>query len=353
MTPRGPRGGPRPGPSVGDGGFVLALVVLMLFAIAVIGAAGYLVVNSEARMARYTSQGEGALAIARGGLHRFVAEQLGEVADSSVYAIGGGEARVRARRVATLSPTVDLYFVRATGAIVDPLLPDVPARRVVGAYAYHRKRPVPLHAAVVLNVQQFRVGTGADARVSGTDIGASECPAGAAPPIGGVIARSSVVAPPGRIAGAPTTQTWSGGYAQFMTQMGVRWDVLSNPSFPVDFEDVIPDYSTLPASAFPVIRWNGNFQGVPPRSGRGVLIVTGEFDSTPMFHWAGIILAGWVDQRIMGSLDGILAGGFANVDPHTEVETTGPIGYHSCHVARANEALSYLELVDDVVFEVD
>jgi len=346
------KAGDVPEPRSRDGGFVLALVVLMLFAITIIGGAGYLVVNAEGRMARYAGQGEEALAVARGGLHRFVAEQLGGVADSSVYAMGGGEARVRARRVAALGPATDLYFVRAEGVVTDPILPGAPARRTVGAYAYHRKRPVPLRAAVVVNAQQFRVAT--STYVTGVDTGATECPGGAAPPIGGAIARSSVVAPAtGSLSGSPASATWAGGYAQLMAEMGVRWDVLSAPSFPVDFENLIPDFSTLPANAFPVIRWNGNFMGVPPRSGRGVLIVTGEFDSTPMFHWSGIVLAGWVDQRIMGSIDGMLVGGFANVDPHTQVETTGPIGYHSCNVARANEALSHLELVDDVVFEID
>ena len=47
------------------GGFVLALVVLMLFAISVAGAAGYLVANTEFRMAKYSGQGAEALTVPR------------------------------------------------------------------------------------------------------------------------------------------------------------------------------------------------------------------------------------------------------------------------------------------------
>jgi hypothetical protein len=334
------------------GGFVLALVVLMLFAISIMGGAGYLIVNSEARMSRYATQGEEALAIARGGLHRFVSEQLGVVADSVRYVIGAGETLVTARHMATLDPLTDLYFIRSEAAIVDPFAPDTPARRVMGAYAHHRRRPVPLHAAVVLSVEDFTVEN--NATVSGVDIGGAVCPGGTAPSIGGAIAREDVdVNGSGTLVGTPPGQLWSGGYSQFMTQMGLRWDVLSDPAFPVDFEDVQPDFSTLPADSFPVLRINGSFLGTSSRSGRGVLIVRDEFDANPSFTWEGIVLAGWVDERIMGNIEGMLAGGFSGTEPNGGVEArNGDIRYHSCNVRRANESLSHLELIPNTLFEV-
>lgn len=332
------------------GGFVLALVVLMLFAISIMGGAGYLIVSSEARMARYATQGEEALAIARGGLHRFVSEQLGVVADSMRYAIGAGETLVTARRMSALDPVTDVYFIRSEAAIVDPFAPGTPARRVVGAYAHHRRRPVPLHAALVLSVEDLLVGN--NSTVSGIDIGGAVCPGGGAPPIGGAIARDDIDRT-GTLQGVPEEQYWSGGYSEFMTRMGLRWDVLSDPGFPVDFEDVQPDFSTLPADSFPVIRINGNFHGTSPQSGRGVLIVRDEFDANPSFTWEGIVLAGWVDERIMGNIEGLLIGGFSGTEPYDEVEIrNGDILYHSCNVRRANESLSYLELIPNTLFEV-
>ena len=332
------------------GGFVLALVVLMLFAISIMGGAGYLIVSSEARMARYATQGEEALAIARGGLHRFVSEQLGVVADSVRYAIGAGETLVTARRMSALDPVTDVYFIRSEAAIVDPRMPGTPARRVVGAYAHHRRRPVPLHAALVLSVEDLLVGNGSN--VSGVDIGGAVCPGGAAPDIGGAIAREDIDVT-GTLVGTPPAQLWTGGYSQFMTQMGVRFDVLSDPSFPVDFEDVQPDFSTLPADSFPVVRVNGSLIGTSPWSGRGVLIIRDQFDANPNFTWEGIVLAGWVDDRVMGNIEGMLIGGFSGTEPHDEVETrNGDIRYHACNVRRANESLSYLDLIPNTLFEV-
>ncbi|MCA1792224.1 MAG: hypothetical protein LC667_20965 [Thioalkalivibrio sp.] len=305
-----------------DAGFVLALVVLMLFAIAMAGGAGYLVVSAEARMARFSTQGEEAMALARGGLHRFVSEQLGAVAPTAVYAFGGGEAMVVARRVARVDATTDVYFVRSEGSVADPLAAGSPARRVVGAYAYHRKRPLPLHAAVVLNVENFEVDGGAT--VSGIDMGVG-CPGGVAPSIGGAIARDDIDSS-GTLTGTPPAQYWTGGYTQFMSQIGLRWDVL---------------------------RVNGNLNANPTWNGRGVLIVTGRFRSVPPFNWSGIILAGWVDDRIRGSIEGMLVGGFANLYTSDDVEAQGSIRYHSCNVARANEAMSYLELIENTLFELD
>lgn len=332
------------------GGFVLALVVLMLFAISIMGGAGYLIVSSEARMARYATQGEEALAIARGGLHRFTSEQLGVVADSMRYAIGAGETLVTARRMATVDPVTDVYFIRSEAVIVDPFAPGTPARRVVGAYAHHRRRPVPLHAAVVLSVEDLLVGN--NSTVSGIDVGGAVCPGGAAPSIGGAIAREDIDVA-GTLVGTPPAQLWGGGYSQFMTQMGLRFDVLSDPTFPVDFEDVQPDFSTLPADSFPVVRINGSLNGTSPWSGRGVLIVRDQFDANPSFTWEGIVLAGWVDDRVMGNIAGMLVGGFSGTEPHEEVEIrNGEIRYHSCNVSRANESLSYLELIPNTLFEV-
>ena len=127
----------------------------------------------------------------------------------------------------------------------------------------------------------------------------------------------------------------------------------ADTQYRVDFEDVRPDWSSLPADSFPVLRVNGSLNASAPWSGRGVLIVTEQFEANPSFIWSGIVLAGWVDDRIMGAIDGMLVGGFSTSDPYDEVQTRGPIRYHSCNVARANESLSYLELIENTLFELD
>ncbi len=338
---RGPR------PTSGEGGFVLALVVLMLFAISVMGTAGYLMVSAETRMARYATQGEEALAIARGGLQRFVSEQLGVVADSGRYAIGGGEALVTARRVSVVDASTHVYFIRSEASVVDPLLPDTPARRVVGAYAYQRRSPLPLHAALVVRVEELDV----DGTVSGDDFGGAVCPGGTAPSIPGAVAEDDIDVD-GTLTGSPPALLWSGTHADFLEQSGIRWDFLADPSVPVDFEDVRPDFGALPAGSCPVLRINGSRHFNASWSGRGVLIVTEEFDANPSFSWDGIVLAGWIDDRIRGDIDGMVVGGFSSSQPYDAVEADGDIRYHSCNVSRANASLSYLELAQNTVFEV-
>ncbi len=326
------------------GGFVLALVVLMLFAISVMGTAGYLMVSAETRMARYATQGEEALAIARGGLQRFVSEQLGVVADSGRYAIGAGEAVVTARRVSVVNASTHLYFIRSEGSVVDPLLPDTPARRVVGAYAYQRRSPLPLHAALVARVEELDV----DGTVRGDDIFGVFCPGGAALSIPGAVAEDDIDVN-GILTGTPPALLWSGTHADFLDQSGIRWDVLSDP---VDFEDVRPDFGSLPADSFPVLRINGSRHFNGSWSGRGVLIVTEQFDANASFSWEGIILAGWIDDRIRGDIEGMVVSGFDASQPFDEVESDGSIRYHACNVSRANASLSYLELAQNTLFEV-
>jgi glycine cleavage system regulatory protein len=79
--------------AVERGGFVLVFVVMMLFAISVAGAAGYIVVNTEFAMARSSDEGAEALAVARAGLHRFVAEQLGVVGNGVTMQLKRTEPR--------------------------------------------------------------------------------------------------------------------------------------------------------------------------------------------------------------------------------------------------------------------
>jgi len=328
----------------------MALVVLLLLAISLAGAAGYLVVSSEFTMARHAGQGGEALAVARGGLYRFVAEQLGPVADSARYAIGNGEAAVTARKLAEVDALTDVYYVRSEGFVIDPTIPDAPAARVVGGYAYHRRRPLRKHGTVVIDVQNLQV-LPPGGSVTGHDVGGATCPGGAAPSIAGAIGRNNVTGPPGLRTGSPADEVWPGGYPQLLSRIGLRWDVLADPAFPVDYEDAPPSWGSIPADQFPVVRYNGSLHATAAWSGRGVLLVTGRFDSSDSFRWDGIVLAGWVDERIDGDIDGMLVGGFANHAPYTQTQIRGAIRYHSCNVDRANESLSYLELVESSLFE--
>jgi len=336
------------------GGFVLVFVVMMLFAISVASATGYIVVNTEFDMARSSDEGAEALSVARAGLHRFVAEQLGVVGDSVTYATGTGVALITTRKLGVVDSDTDLYYVRSEGTVSNIFTPTSPARRMVGAYAYHHRRPLPNLAALVVTSASAGAGnSGVDGIVTGNDQnGSSDCSAAAGPDIAGAIARTSTVSS-GTLQGSPAGRTL-GSYTNIYDSIGLRWDVLSHPSFPVDFVNVEPNWATIPSDSFPVIRVTTTpFTGAG-WDGRGVLIVTGELDVTSSFYWDGIVLAGAMDDIHEGHVDGMVVGGLSAQNPKSPVvfQSGGWVRYYSCTVWDANESLSYLELLSDTEWEI-
>ena len=332
------------------GGFVLAFVVFMLFAVSVAAATGYVVVNAEFNMAQHATHGAEALAVARAGLERFIAEESGVVGDSVSYALGDGVALITTRKVFSVDSLTDVYHVRSEGTVADLFAPNTPARRVVAAYATHRRRPLAHHAVLMISSQEINADN------SGTIHGfdhdtALQCAGGGAASITGGIARVAVTEDsPSQLQGSPEGEVWAGGYTQMLDSIGLRWDVLSDLDFPVEFDDVWPNWGSLPADSFPLVRRTGwtTANGV---HGRGVLIVVGMFDGGSNFSWDGIIIAQDVDDYIEGDLRGLLVGGLNANNFYNTIWWRGDAEYHSCNVYKANETLSYLELVENTVYE--
>jgi hypothetical protein len=161
----------------------------------------------------------------------------------------------------------------------------------------------------------------------------------------------------GTLQGSPAGQSGApyNTYANTYAAVDLRWDVLSHPSFPVDFVDIQPNWASLPADSFPVVRvTNASFTGAG-WNGRGVLIVTGELDVVSSFYWDGIILAGAIDDIHEGHVDGMVVGGLSAQNPKTPVvfESGGWVRYYSCNVWDANESLSYMELLPDTEYELN
>lgn len=343
------------------GGFALAMVVFLLFAIAVAGATGFQVVSNEFTMATQNRDSQEALVIARAGLQRFLGETVGQVGDSVSYALGNGIATVTTRRVFVKDTLNHLYYIESEGSVADARTPLLPAKRAVGTYAWHRMSPIPLKGSVLLsggtNYIYYSAISGADsAKVTncaggGTTGGTGIGTAGSVSFVSGY--GGSVVGGPGK----PAIQSYS-GYPAVYDTVGIRWDILKNPSFPVDFEGAMPNFSLLPSDSFPIVRFNGDFTASgAAHSGRGVLIVTGQLIMLWDFHWDGIILAGQFyytsgNTSVYPTINGMLIGGLngANMISYFIV---GKVRYHSCNIYKANKSLSYLEVVDNTVFEVN
>lgn len=351
--------------SPGDrGGFALAMVVFMLFAIAVAGATGYQVVSSEFALARQGRDGQEALSVARAGLNRYLGEAVGSLGDTVLYAIGNGVATVTAKRVLREDSLNYLYYIESTGEVDDVRTPLLPARRSVGTYAWHRMSPIPLKGAVWVSGGTTTLSNpsswlGWTTTVSGNDAATtSDCAGGGTAGARGVVKGTGSVSVGGGVSltgPAPSTVTYTGFPAMYDT-VGIRWDILSSASFPVDFDGSPPNWGSIPADSFPIVRYRGNLDAGLSWSGRGVLIVTGTltFGSLNAFSWDGIVLAGRLGSA--GSFDyptvrGMLIGGLSAANPNVTVR--GDFRYHSCNAYKANQALSYLEVVDNTLFEVN
>jgi hypothetical protein len=306
-------------------------------------------VNTEFAMAKQSTDGAEALAVARAGLERFVAEQIGTVADTVTYALGDGIAVVTTRKLLEQDSLNHVYYIRSEGSVADLFAPDTPARRVVGGYAINRRRPVPHHAAMTVSATSVRVeGVG---RAEGQDIHTTSiCPGGGAERITGLITKSTFEEQFGYgVQGLPQHEVWPGGSAQILDSIRTRWDVLSDPDFPVDFDGVWPNFASLPSDSFPIVRQTGWMTSSV--QGRGVLIVDGVFDPPSGFTWDGIVLAGHVDDGIEGRVHGMLIGGIDADNMYASVTSNADVSYASCWVYAANESLSYMELVENTIFE--
>ena len=331
-----------------EDGFVMIFVLFMLFTISITAVTGYLVVSSEFSLSNHAKEGAEVIAVAHGGMQQFLAEQTGVVGDSVVYSIGLGDAIVTSRKLTEQDSLNHLYYLRSEGMLNDIRTPGAPvARRVVGAFAWHRLNPLAHRAAVIVSADEIDADDGGE--IDGRDQSLStECSGGGTAGITGGMAKDRVR---GRVDGNPDEEEREWVSTDMADSLGLRWDVLEDPSFDFEFDGSPPNFGSLPPDSFPLVRYQGNLSPGSGWSGRGVLVVTGMFDPGPSFHWEGIVLSGSVDDIIQGEIHGMLVGGLDGPNPHPKVDFLMDVDYNACYVYAANRALSYLELVDHSIFE--
>ena len=328
----------------------MVFVLLLLFAISITAVTGYLVVSSEFSMSNHAKEGAEVIAVAHGGMQRFLADQRGVVGDSVVYPIGLGIALVTSRKLMEKDSLNHLYYLRSEGTLNDIRTPGAPvARRVVGAFAWHRLNPLPHRAAVIISADRIDADAVGGGDVDGDNHSWSlQCPGWASADITGAIAKGHSL---GDLDGTPDEEHQEWVLTDMADSLGLRWDVLQDPSFPFEFDGSPPNFGSLPADSFPLVRYQGNLAPGSSWSGRGVLVVTGMFDPTTSFDWRGIVLTGSTDDVIQGHIEGMLFGGLDGPNPYSVVDVLMDIDYNSCYVFAANKALSHLELVDNALFE--
>lgn len=342
------------------GGFALALVVLMLFAVAVAGITGYQVVSTEMSMATQSRDGQAALTIARAGLQRFIGETVGEVGDSVSYTIGDGYATVTTRKIYEQDSRNHLYYIESEGTVTDARTPNSPATRTVATYAWHRLYPVPLNGALWVSGGTLRISGNyyGVATVNGTDHSTSgECTGSPSSSTAGIVKGAGTISTSsgGTYSGSPNSSSY-GSYAAMYDTTGIRWDILKSSNFPVDFDGTNPGF--IATDSFPIVRYNGDLNATWSWQGQGVLIVTGTLTINYGFYWRGIVLAGglastaswagWWTPQVYGMLIGGMNGANSSA-----TLSAGDYFYEYCYANGASKALSYLEVVDNAIFEVN
>lgn len=341
----------------GQDGFALALVVLLLFAIGVAGTTGFYVVQMEARSAMAAQNSTLAMQVADAGLRRY----LGGVPDHdapTVIPVNDGIAVVEAHRVANLSPPNHLDLVTSVGTYED-LVSGVEYRRVLRRYAVHRLAPFNTIAGFATPSQDVRLE---GVEIDGYDNAAvGACPEAGDEDVAGVAGGGNIqygVPLPlddplglfgGDVTGDPPARSYGSSQA-VLDALDVRWDLLTDPTLPVDYENTSsvqnwPNFNAIHPDTFPLIRVNGNLQANAARSGWGMLVVTGQIRLETDFEWKGVIVTGGFPPNTRDEafeIQGVLVAGVNSIPNRVDIVDGGEILYNSCHVIAAGAVVSYL-----------
>jgi len=342
-----------------EDGFVLTVVVFALAALSIGATAAFLIVESETRMADGGLDGTRAFQLAQAGLQRYMAEEIGAHPDSASYTMGGGVARVRAERVLSFSDTAAIYLITSEGVVDDPRTPNLPARRTVKQLARLERWGARPTGALTMITPSAMLGS---ITADGRDTAAPGTCTAAGAPIAGISALSG-----GGIATMGTDNQGSPALrrddlAAMQRNLGVEWAMLTDPAIPFQYEfpsGSWPNFTALGAGTFPMIRVDGNFSATQMRSGRGLLVVTGDIRFYDDFEWDGVILAGGMASfwNTIFSVDGALVVGMdalgGGSPDYVGMGSGAQLRYNSCNVFNSVQNLARLTAVENTWWEAD
>lgn len=357
----------------GRDGFVLLVVLFLLFAVGVSAAATYQITRSERILSSLSSDVQAAQYAIDAGLSRFIGEApLTGPLEYTEYIIEhdgtdgfapNALVQINPRKIMDLPSGGELYRIYGIARVTNRRFFDSPVVREGAVYATRESGSLMQRAGGLVTTAST-VMVGDSFSISGLDRysgGTPGCPAPANRP-GSTAIGNSVTAPLGSIRGTPPNNPqWS--VQGVLDELGLPpWDAIVDPDlFPADYEipgDGWPNFVALPPNSFPSIRVNGDFLGDISRSGRGLLVVTGTLTIGNRFVWDGIILSGGIASAaaVYGTrIEGMVVGGLAT--PPGNLTFTGLMGapamgysypsirYHSCNVFRANRAIGVMNPV--------
>jgi hypothetical protein len=339
----------------------LSLLVIALLGFSV--AVAYARLSSERRIMGDHKAQVNAFAVAQSGLSRYLASTTalpGATANVTYNDLPGGSAQVNLVRVRDSVVTNKLfpamYVITSRGVNTTAKRYNAgaaPAERTVATYAMWTPTPFDVNGAFT-SLGQVEVN-GNSYTFSGVDrCGTAPTTAGLAVPNGDI----SQVDFPNNLNGIPDNTAGnlgtpgSGGTAK--DEVDIDWaSIVAGTAFPANYV-----YPSWPPDAtawnqWPVVRVNGNLADLPASGGKGILIVTGDFNwnGTPERTWEGLILVG---GSITGNGNGHIYGALVT---GLNVKTGGTVNlsdlgngnkdyqYDSCALSRALGQIGSLERI--------
>jgi hypothetical protein len=334
-------------------GFALALVVLLLFAVGVLGTTGYQIAVLSSGLAIQGKEGQRAHSIARAGLQRYMATQMGIPDDTMTYSIEDGDAVVTSRFIAQTSDTISLYLVKSEGVYLDPVSTSSAARRTLYQFAEHREVPLDFEAALVMASGDLDVKS--NGTVDGDDQDSGGC-SQSSYDTGGVMLGSGTAKFSGSDLHGSPDSTRLGSFQAVLDTLGLTWDVFSDANFTPDYQNRWPP--SMYDDSFKVTRFTGNKTARWWNSGSGLLIVQGDFKPKEGFYWRGIIMAGRLKPWTSGSswkktytLRGVVVAGLNGNGSKLTVTRYGTIEFDICYAYEAAEKVGYFRPVKDAWWE--
>lgn len=271
----------------GEAGFALALVLLTLVLLGALASGGLLLTRTDFEVGLSHRSSVQAGGLAERGIATYLAAG-GRMGGDRTYVFGSDSAVVEVTRLLEVDATYADTLYRLTSRGIRWIRGDR-ATRTLGRLVMDRSAPPALGGAITSGVRlEVREGS----EVDGSDRCTASEVAGVAVPRGGYWLGDE-----DNVAGSPAVDSSHTDPISLLRSTGLDWDgLIEGTLVGSDYrvpDRAWPDFSTLPASEYPLIRITSSSYVLDGgHSGRGTILAEGEIDLSGSFEWDGLVLAG-------------------------------------------------------------
>jgi hypothetical protein len=347
---------------LGDEGFALVAVLMLLIGLSALAAAGYLSSDTDYRITQNHRASQRAFYVADAGLEHFMGQGKLVPDDTVTYNHPDGTVQVWATQVVSVDDSSTLFQLTSIGTHSAP--EGGVSTRQLSTIVLHKAASIAVNAAITAPAGLHK--NGVSGSVDGNDRASpSDCPVGGTenvaglevPPTGFSMSgggKGKGGSPPG-FSGNPAIDSTKTP-TQMFQDMGINagvWQGLRDGTFAeadyVVSTDGYPTFGTdVAADEWPVIVIDQSSYGInPAQSGRGTLVVYGDLDISGSFSWDGLILVGGevisngnnhIQGSVIAGLNLLLGGSPGDVELGNG---SWDYGYHSCNVLNALKGIGW------------